>query len=146
MKFLPTRKRLCVYALLIALLVFGGRLAAIHAWHLVRWKAHIWVPSYLSTGRGSDPVLDGADKHLIFTMFDHYEPGRGQAGAGVETNRQWLHEFRRISARNVDNYGNMFRYSWFYPLIFEKFFNQKFLRITVFFLQNLRLTDIFSHA
>ena len=53
------------------------------------------------------------EKHLIFLMVDHYEPGKGEKGA--KFNEAWLKKFRKIADKHFDSYGNTFRYTWFYP-------------------------------
>jgi hypothetical protein len=99
-----------ILCILVALVVC--RFGAVHVWGMYRWKTHIWLSSYLGQSNRSEIAPDD-EKHLIFVMVDHYEPGRGERG--TELNREWLDLFRRISDRNTDHYGNRFRYTWFYP-------------------------------
>jgi hypothetical protein len=86
------------------------------AYAIIKWKAYIWLPSQLFNHRKKSRVPDRA-KHLIFTMVDHYEPGRGLSG--VEKNHRWLESFRKISNAHLDCHGNRFRYTWFYPFDHE---------------------------
>jgi hypothetical protein len=53
------------------------------------------------------------EKHLIFIMVDHYEPGKG--ADGVKRNNSWLKKFSKIADKHFDSHGNRFRYTWFYP-------------------------------
>lgn len=82
------------------------------AWSIIRWKTYIWLPSILWATPDRERVVD-QEKHLIFTMIDHYEPGYGEQG--VEKNKAWLKAFRPISDSHRDSAGNCFRYTWFYP-------------------------------
>jgi hypothetical protein len=94
------------------LLLLVGLWSARLTYGVVRWKTYIWLPSYICS---SNPDIEIPDdqKHLIFVMVDHYEPGRGERGA--EKNRAWLERFRPIADGHRDSYGNTFRYTWFYP-------------------------------
>lgn len=81
-------------------------------WNLTRWKASIWVMDYL-THSNPDQIIPDNQKHLIFVFVDHYEPGKGEKAA--QFNAVWCDKFRLISNANRDDYGNRFRYTWFYP-------------------------------
>ena len=101
----------------------GGRLFAIVAlgviaiWavkvsnSVVRWKAYIWLPTYWASS--ADDTLSDEQKHLVFVMADHYEPGKGDRG--VRIHQDWMAHYRPIADRHHDSRGNKFRYSWFYP-------------------------------
>lgn len=93
-------------------LCFAGFTLARLGWSLFHWQAHIWVGSYLSSSN-PDPDIPDEDKHLIFVMVDHYEHGKGEEAA--KRNLVWCDKFRAISDRHRDDYGNRFRYTWFYP-------------------------------
>ncbi len=80
---------------------------------VVRWKAHIWLPAYVSDLFASRESVPDDRKHVIFVMVDHYEPGF--EARGEDRNRTWLERFRGIADRHHDSYGNRFRYTWFYP-------------------------------
>jgi hypothetical protein len=97
---------------LLLLTLWAGRYSARIAWIAVRWKAHIWLPTYLTTASPDASMPDDC-KHVIFVIADHYEPGTGPRG--TETHENWLARFRPISDRHRDSFGNRFRYTWFYP-------------------------------
>ena len=97
---------LCLATVLWAV-VFGAR--------LYRWEAYIWVPVYL-TSHDSDPDVPDDQKHLIFMMVDHYEHGGPNAKKrAAAENSHWCRKFRQISDHFRDDYGNNFKYTWFYP-------------------------------
>jgi hypothetical protein len=79
---------------------------------MVRWNCLNWGPKYLLDGPSKETVPD-SEKHLIFLMVDHYEHGIKPDAA--ERNRIWCEKFRKISEKYKDDYGNKFRYTWFYP-------------------------------
>ena len=82
------------------------------AWSLFRWEAMIWLPSYL-TATDTDQVIPDHQKHLIFLMVDHYE--HGTTDKATLANKKWCDSFRELSNSYRDDYGNRFRYTWFYP-------------------------------
>ena len=49
------------------------------SYRTVRWKTWIWLPTLVATPDAADVVPDD-QKHLIFLLADHYEPGAGEAG------------------------------------------------------------------
>jgi hypothetical protein len=95
-----------VFAIIVVVWVFRV------AHTFVRWKVYIWLPS-IQAQRRLRPPASHHEKHLVFVMVDHYEPGVG--AAGVTTNDEWLAAFRPIANAHRDSFGNCFRYSWFYP-------------------------------
>jgi hypothetical protein len=95
----------------MVLAVVTALYAGLWLYRIARWKAYIWIPSYLAASR-AEGVAD-ARKHLIFVLADHYEPGLGEAG--VRANEAWLARFQPIAQRHCDAFGNRFRYTWFYP-------------------------------
>lgn len=105
LRYLVLVLSLCIAAYLL-------KCGARWGWSLVHWKANIWVADYWFDN-DTDSLLPDDQKHLIFVMVDHYEPGLG--ASGVEKNARWCEKFRNISDRHHDDYGNRFRYSWFYP-------------------------------
>jgi len=96
----------------LVLLAGVGLLALRHGYGIARWRLYIWLPAYLSTC-DPDPEIPDAEKHIIFLLCDHYEPGSGAKGA--QKNEKWLAAFRPVADRHQDSYGNRFRYTWFYP-------------------------------
>jgi hypothetical protein len=97
-------------AFLSAILVAAWAARVIYA--IVRWRAYIWHPSAYASRLRRAAARD-SQKHVIFVMVDHYEPGSGPAG--VQRNEEWLAAFRAISNAHRDSLGTRFRYSWFYP-------------------------------
>ncbi|MBN2292942.1 MAG: hypothetical protein JXM70_10985 [Pirellulales bacterium] len=82
---------------------------------LIRWQAYIWAMSYW-TSHNPDPEIPDDRKHLIFIMVDHYEHGGPKhLKRGARNNDAWCDKFQEISDKCHDNYGNRFRYTWFYP-------------------------------
>ena len=80
---------------------------------LLKWKAYIWFPSFVYSEVTKKEEVPDREKHLIFLMVDHYEPGKGEKGAMF--NEAWLKKFRKIADKHFDSYSNHFRYTWFYP-------------------------------
>lgn len=80
---------------------------------IAKWQAYIWFPSYVSSLLTRGENVPDEQKHVIFVMVDHYEPGRGERG--VQINEAWLEKFRPIAGKHFDSFNNRFRYSWFYP-------------------------------
>jgi hypothetical protein len=107
---LPKRRWQRILILLFAAMI-GLHFARI-SYGIIRWKSYIWLPSYVTSSNSDRPVAD-ADKHLVFIMADHYEPGKGERG--VRIHEDWLAHFKPIADRHRDTSGNKFRYSWFYP-------------------------------
>ena len=62
----------------IVVILAAGRVFAQHVWAIYHRKAHIWLPGYIAH-RNPDVAVPGAEKHLIFVMVDHYEPGKVSA-------------------------------------------------------------------
>ncbi|MDR1383837.1 MAG: hypothetical protein LBJ67_08350 [Planctomycetaceae bacterium] len=101
--------------LLLAILVYSGYAGGRVCVAMWRWNTYRWVPRYLLMGASQETVPD-SEKHLIFVMVDHYEHfAGGVIPQAVENNRIWCEKFRQISDKYRDNYGNKFRYTWFYP-------------------------------
>lgn len=103
--------RIVCSVLLLAVLFVGWR-GAILVGKMYRWNAFGWAPRYLLEGPSRETVPDH-EKHLIFVMVDHYEPGTKPEAP--EWNRQWCEKFRILSDKYRDDFGNRFRYTWFYP-------------------------------
>jgi len=102
----------------IALLVVAGVFllwGAKVSYSLIKWKAYLWAPHYVSSlifDQKGDRVIPDSQRHLLFLMCDHYEPGFGDEG--VRRNLKWLAKFRPISEKHRDSAGNRFQYTWFY--------------------------------
>ena len=104
-----TWKRLLVMILILAALLYPAR----GAYTIIKWQTYVWFPSYaLSVLKEKEKVPD-QQKHVIFVMVDHYEPGRGEHG--IRINEAWLKKFEMIANKHFDSFGNRFRYTWFYP-------------------------------
>ena len=95
--------------LLLSPFAFGF---AKNAYSLYRWKASIWAMNYWTTPN-PDPEIPDNEKHILFFMVDHYEPGTREGN--IENNRAWLDKFRVISDKYRDDFGTPFQYTWFYP-------------------------------
>ncbi len=93
------------------LLLWGAKVS----YSLIKWKAYIWAPHFLSSlifDQAGDRFVPDSQRHILFLMCDHYEPGFGEEGA--RRNGIWLEKFGPISDKHRDSYGNRFSYSWFY--------------------------------
>ncbi len=98
----------------IALLLLAMYMAK-PIYSVIRWKTYIWIPSYIAS-TNPDPEIPDDRKHLIFVMVDHYEHGGPKhLERGARNNDTWCDKFQVISDQNRDDYGNRFRYTWFYP-------------------------------
>lgn len=113
MKFLWKNKtaRIVIFLVILVALYPSYRGARLFL-GMYRWKTLNWAPHYLLNGPPKETVPDH-EKHLIFIMVDHYE--HGSKSEAVVSNRVWCQKFREISDRYLDDYGNKFRYTWFYP-------------------------------
>jgi hypothetical protein len=110
---LKTPKKLSWWRIISICLILGVSIyTATAIFRLLKWKAYIWFPSYVYSEVIKEEVPD-YEKHVIFLMVDHYEPGKGERGAMF--NEAWLREFRKVADKHFDTYGNRFRYTWFYP-------------------------------
>jgi hypothetical protein len=106
--------RIVLMIAMIGISVLGYNLARL-GWSLFHWHAYIWAVSYW-TDQNPDPEVLDKQKHLIFIMVDHYEHGGPiDLSRGARNNDVWCDKFRKISDQNRDDYGNRFRYTWFYP-------------------------------
>ena len=104
-----TWKRLLVIILILIALLYPAK----GVYRIIKWQAYIWFPSYISFQLNNRENVSDKQKHVIFIMVDHYEPGKGQQGARI--NETWLEKFRLIADKHFDSFGNRFRYTWFYP-------------------------------
>lgn len=94
------------------LLLWGTKFS----YSLVRYETYHWAPYFFAS-----QVLDrketrweaGSQRHVIFLICDHYEPGFGEKGA--RRNQRWLKKFRPLAEKHRDSAGNRFQYTWFYP-------------------------------
>ncbi len=72
-----------------------------------------WLPSHLirSMCPRSRPT------HVLFCMVDHFEPGTGHVGLGVEKNRmaELLVQYPVLADAHVDASGHRPRRTWFFP-------------------------------
>jgi hypothetical protein len=104
-----TWKRLLVVTLILIALLYPAK----GIYTVMKWQAYVWFPSYVSSLLNKKQSVPDEQKHVIFVMVDHYEPGRGEQGSKI--NESWLKKFQTIADRHFDSFGNHFRYSWFYP-------------------------------
>ncbi|MCX5919261.1 MAG: hypothetical protein NTX30_21620 [Deltaproteobacteria bacterium] len=105
---MPWKRLLVITPILIALLYMAKG-----AYTIIKWQAYIWFPSYISSQLNHREEVSDKQKHVIFIMVDHYEPGKGEQG--VRINESWLEKFRLTADKHFDSFGNRFRYTWFYP-------------------------------
>jgi hypothetical protein len=61
----------------LAAMAYLGKLA----YMLVRYKAYIWFPSYVDSMFKPEERVPDQQKHLLFLMVDHYEPGTAIVGS-----------------------------------------------------------------
>ncbi len=108
---ISARKKILIL-LIVLLLLYTGYKGARLVYGIKKWNVSSWAYGYLFSGPSRETVPDD-QKHLVFFMVDHYEHGVRPDAA--ERNRAWCEKFRVISDRNLDDYGNRFRYTWFYP-------------------------------
>ena len=110
---LITRRLLSI--LLLAGLAFCGFYALKIGYSFYRWDVGNWAYHYW-TAENPDDDVPNHQKHLIFVMVDHYEHGGPrEKERGTKENNIWCDQFMEISNRHQDDYGNNFRYTWFYP-------------------------------
>jgi len=55
--------------------------------------------------------------HVLFCVADHFEPGYGEADAGVQRRRvsAWVEQFPQLASRHRDADGMPPRHTWFFP-------------------------------
>lgn len=106
------KKRPIVNAIVLLAFLFVSYKAMRLSYCIYRWNTSGWAVDYLLTGPEKSTIPDD-QKHVIFIMVDHYE--HGCSATAAEKNRIWCEKFREISDRHCDDYGNGFRYTWFYP-------------------------------
>lgn len=70
-------KRRVLLILLVVLLLYPAK----GVYCLVRWKTYGWFPAYVESVFNKIESVPDDQKHLIFIMVDHYEPGLGKRGA-----------------------------------------------------------------
>ena len=107
--------RRVMLVLMLAAVVAVGFYALKIGWKFYRWDVGNWAYHYW-TADNPDPPVPDHEKHLIFVMVDHYEHGGPRdKERGTRENAIWCDKFMEISDRHLDDYGNNFRYTWFYP-------------------------------
>lgn len=104
-----------LFTLVFACMILLGFQVMLVGWKVYRWDVANWAHHYL-TAENPDRLIPDNEKHLIFVMVDHYEHGGpNDKQRGAEENDTWCDTFMEISDRHKDDYGNPFRYTWFYP-------------------------------
>jgi len=100
-------------SVVIILVLIGLLYPAEGIYRIIKWQAYVWFPSYVASLLRDGKNIPDKQKHVIFIMVDHYEPGKGERGAKI--NEAWLKKFQPIVDKHFDSFGNRFRYTWFYP-------------------------------
>ncbi|MCH2179627.1 MAG: hypothetical protein MK106_12570 [Mariniblastus sp.] len=104
-----------LFTCLFGAVILCGLLVINLGWKVYRWDVSIWAYHYL-TAENPDSMIPDSEKHLIFVMVDHYEHGGPKnKKRGARENDIWCDKFMEISDRHIDDFGNRFRYTWFYP-------------------------------
>ena len=87
-------------------------------WLLLKIRhADIWFISYI---KGLVYIKPNSDKvkHIYICLADHYEPYFGQAtqdhARGLVDD--WVKQYREISSKHSDSFGNPPQHSYFYPI------------------------------
>src|SRR5438128_9415008 len=81
-------------------------------------NAHLWVPGYVrSVIESRKRLTRGSTTHVIFTVADHFEPGRGRPGLDVERERirMWTERYPELAVRFMDADGYHPQHTFFYP-------------------------------
>lgn len=81
-------------------------------------NAHLWVPGYIrSVIEARQRSTDRSTIHVIFTVADHFEPGRGRPGLAVERERirMWTERYPELAVRFMDADGYHPQHTFFYP-------------------------------
>lgn len=79
-----TWKRFLVTILILIALVYPAK----GIYTIMKWRAYIWFPSYVSFLLNNQQNVLDEQKHVIFIMVDHYEPGKGEHGSRIS--EAWL--------------------------------------------------------
>jgi hypothetical protein len=88
---------------------------------LNRRHLFIWLPGYIrrraSTLLRRRSARTGEPTHVIFSIADHFEPGRGEAPIDVQRARvaRWAEALPKIAARHRGTDGLPPRHTFFYP-------------------------------
>lgn len=93
--------------------------AAICAWavlKIVRWRATIWIGSFLLTKRTIIPECGTLD--VCFLFVDHFEPNHGGASPEEQLRRvrQWESAYEKAAQGHVDSDGRCPQHTWFIPI------------------------------
>jgi hypothetical protein len=106
-----TRKR--IY--LLSFITISLLATTIILWKVYQKGAQNWLAPYiLSYIDGTNNIYSAdAAEHLIFIVVDHHEQPFGEeAGPAAH---QWISEYKSVVNGLTDDYGNQFKYTWFYP-------------------------------
>jgi hypothetical protein len=101
------RKKTLLYVL-VMLSIF----AALLAYKVVKWKAYVWLPDYLTQMVRDGEKSVSSPVHIMFIVADHYELGRRPDAAS--RNREWLAKYMAMASRHGDSYGRKPQHTWFY--------------------------------
>jgi hypothetical protein len=79
-------------------------------------NAQLWLPGLLRAQRNQQRTPDGPTDVLI-CIADHFEPGHGDPGLGIERARvdAWMERLPRVTARFADADGRPPRHTFFFP-------------------------------
>jgi hypothetical protein len=90
---------------------------------LMKWKAHIWLPSYLAwkskrmlNEQSNSDVID-----VMVVVVDHFEPARKEGRAGVQKVRNWCHLYEKTASTHHDSDGIKPQHTWFYRYDYPNF-------------------------
>lgn len=107
----------------VSILSVGILLSCFVIYKIIRWKAYIWLPAYCSDivkdlFDKSDKLAPEAEKHIMFLICDHFEPGFGPVNKKEQDERidYWVEHYKKLAFRHKDSDGLHLRYSWFYPI------------------------------
>ena len=78
---------------------------------------HIWILPYITSRFNNSCNVDGK-KHIYFCLADHYEPYYMNANMSTARNivTEWIKNYRDVSIRHYDSFGNTPKHSYFYPI------------------------------
>lgn len=104
--------RIGVFIILGVVLLWG----ATFSYKLIKWKGYVWAPNYFASlifDEETARTIPDSQRHILFLLCNHYEPGLGEEGA--QRNQRWLEKFKRLSDQHRDSAGNRFQNTCFYP-------------------------------
>ncbi len=89
-------------------------LGAVSITKIYRGKYHKWVRDYHFNSQSRNSMDGTVD--IIFTVIDHWEPGRKSPEKNLERTRRWTQEYPALADKHIDSDGRKLQRTFFYPI------------------------------